>query len=266
MATTGSSPLARGLRAITVEPPRRPGIIPARVGFTSSASSTPSAGPDHPRSRGVYPTVWVGGQCGAGSSPLARGLHEWEAERPDANRIIPARAGFTTFRMTIPPGKEDHPRSRGVYEPPPGGRGAPSGSSPLARGLLEAAFTVLLEAGIIPARAGFTRRPLRCRLHHWDHPRSRGVYPCPPSGASSEPGSSPLARGLHSGVRGAHLDAGIIPARAGFTSHRPRQRLPGQDHPRSRGVYRQPRGLVGHRGGSSPLARGLRPKGAPRRG
>ena len=53
----------------------------------------------------------------------------------------------------------------------------------------------------------------------------------------------------------------IIPARAGFTPHRPRQFLPDRDHPRSRGVYLRPsvwqRTLIG----SSPLARGL-PDGA----
>ena len=52
--TSGSSPLARGLRR-----PRRPEldhrrIIPARAGFTSSSGPTGAWKADHPRSRGVY--------------------------------------------------------------------------------------------------------------------------------------------------------------------------------------------------------------------
>ena len=238
MATTGSSPLARGLRAITVEPPRRPGIIPARAGFTSSASSTPSAGPDHPRSRGVYPTVWVGGQCGAGSSPLARGLHEWEAERPDANRIIPARAGFTA--VSAAPGRqpEDHPRSRGVYnisDDDPAGEG---GSSPLARGLPKPQ----------------PRRPRYCQ----DHPRSRGVYCGGQRHLLAGDGSSPLARGLRASRRPSRRLGGIIPARAGFTGWAPRTGAGGSDHPRSRGVYATCMATAMASRGSSPLARGLR--------
>ena len=54
----GSSPLARGL------PHRRRGqrqgrrIIPARAGFTDGPHSTPGRGGDHPRSRGVYRSVF----------------------------------------------------------------------------------------------------------------------------------------------------------------------------------------------------------------
>ena len=59
------------------------------------------------RSDGVF--------CVSGSSPLARGLPQLLMEQFDLDRIIPARAGFTssfwTFRSVLP----DHPRSRGVY-------------------------------------------------------------------------------------------------------------------------------------------------------
>ena len=52
-----------------------------------------------------------------------------------ADRIIPARAGFTD--EAIPPSYEgwDHPRSRGVYLGAAVGIGGFAGSSPLARGL-----------------------------------------------------------------------------------------------------------------------------------
>ena len=51
---TGSSPLARGLRENERVPRRQHGIIPARAGFTRTASAICSRNWDHPRSRGVY--------------------------------------------------------------------------------------------------------------------------------------------------------------------------------------------------------------------
>ncbi len=113
------------------------------------------------------------------------------------------------------------------------------------------------ELRIIPARAGFTRRPCCSGVDCRDHPRSRGVYVTQYVVAYRCIGSSPLARGL----RPARLHRGapdrIIPARAGFTlSGRPDDPR-SADHPRSRGVYLV---LAPDRGGilgSSPLARGL---------
>ena len=120
-------------------------------------------------------------------------------------------------------------------------------------------------SGIIPARAGFTAALPDGRRADPDHPRSRGVYIIADVGDSTEGGSSPLARGLPAQEhRVGHLPR-IIPARAGFTaSIRPvgRQRW---DHPRSRGVYKDPAHGVNLKSGSSPLARGLRRPGALRR-
>ena len=50
-------------------------------------------------------------------------------------RIIPARAGFTSDVSGIVPGDEDHPRSRGVYGIRVSLIHENAGSSPLARGL-----------------------------------------------------------------------------------------------------------------------------------
>ena len=217
----------------------RPGIIPARAGFTAPASTQIIAA--------------------LGSSPLARGLRGGLLRPGLTQGIIPARAGFTLARKYTGIATADHPRSRGVYR----GRTTPTtgrpGSSPLARGL--------------PGRA------CRSPSTSWDHPRSRGVYssPCPTAGRRQ--GSSPLARGLLRGPPVADVRARIIPARAGFTSssrspapascwiiparagftadHLAQRAVP-TDHPRSRGVYALKRSLGSSTGGSSPLARGLR--------
>ena len=90
-----------------------------------------------------------------------------------------------------------------------------------------------------------------------DHPRSRGVYKCMLLRLSRDPGSSPLARGLHI-VPGHHeRNPRIIPARAGFTLRTWLFSRLRRDHPRSRGVYGEINIHAHVLLGSSPLARGL---------
>ena len=154
----------------------------------------------------------------AGSSPLARGL-------PRQTRSTQGASW-------------DHPRSRGVYLPTrQTGAGSP-GSSPLARGLPAFAPGGIWDAGIIPARAGFTSTPAFPASKNGDHPRSRGVYRRPESPDRPAAGSSPLARGLLVLNLGLPNTPRIIPARAGFTFNDGTSVLLIQDHPRSRGVYR----------------------------
>ena len=196
----------------------RRGIIPARAGFTSRSRTTSSSVRDHPRSRGVYcrPRRWR--PLSTGSSPLARGLRSAPEMILGVRRIIPARAGFTYSLSSCVRRIADHPRSRGVYRTArtrsPSGRG----SSPLARGLQPPARGFGAAPGIIPARAGFTRRRLQRPRQGQDHPRSRGVYVIKAFADAGWLGSSPLARGLRPTA------ALVAPA--------------GGDHPRSRGVYR----------------------------
>ena len=213
----GSSPLARGLPTGQAMRLALRGIIPARAGFTCRSWQPVVCPADHPRSRGVYlasaPAAW----SASGSSPLARGLQLQPVFAQLTPRIIPARAGFTAGRPWSSGEGADHPRSRGVYVPPPVHRRPPPGSSPLARGLREASVREWFRERIIPARAGFTRRPETRARTSTDHPRSRGVYRHSVLESSNHAGSSPLARGLHSNGRAGRCNMGIIPARAGFT-------------------------------------------------
>ena len=172
-----------------------------------------------------------------GSSPLARGLPPRPTSPDSTERIIPARAGFTSRPPPRGTPREDHPRSRGVYDRPVTG--------------------LVGDLRIIPARAGFTTPHRTERCAPWDHPRSRGVYPSATTSCGPTTGSSPLARGLLEGGDGLLEFARIIPARAGFTGA-PGRRAPGcGDHPRSRGVYTETCASRISRPGSSPLARGL---------
>ena len=175
-----------------------------------------------------------------------------------ANRIIPARAGFTSTGSVLRCRAPDHPRSRGVYIADACSARMRLGSSPLARGLLADYTIELREVRIIPARAGFTRQLKILAGALEDHPRSRGVYGTTTTSRLRRLGSSPLARGL----RRARVRPGrprrIIPARAGFTGCTPDVRMRSWDHPRSRGVYVPPKDVPPGNRGSSPLARGLR--------
>ena len=93
--STGSSPLARGLRCSRSRAGGARRIIPARAGFTF----------------GLDPNSPVTG----GSSPLARGLPIGGGQGVQVLGIIPARAGFTIPVPAPGRGNTDHPRSRGVY-------------------------------------------------------------------------------------------------------------------------------------------------------
>ena len=212
---------------------------------------------DHPRSRGVYTPALSGEATAAGSSPLARGLPVRMRIFPSPYGIIPARAGFTRPRTAGRPQRGDHPRSRGVYSQSASSNSEETGSSPLARGLRPNRRCKGPRTGIIPARAGFTPTASRWSCSTRDHPRSRGVYCAEDSQDCDGAGSSPLARGLRAGRPRDARAAGIIPARAGFTRCRSLSESPRSDHPRSRGVYGQPRRRGRPEAGSSPLARGL---------
>ena len=131
-------------------------IIPARAGFTARIATTPSTRRDHPRSRGVYRPNRDNAFHTAGSSPLARGLHEQYILPEAGRRIIPARAGFTRRSRPWRCRCGDHPRSRGVYAFWAAVERHARGSSPLARGLHGEEMYDYGPDRIIPARAGFT--------------------------------------------------------------------------------------------------------------
>ena len=215
----GSSPLARGL----------PG----------SRSCCRCRWRDHPRSRGVYPPGGATPSSGGGSSPLARGLRVLTARHDAPPGIIPARAGFTPLRRGEEFGAGDHPRSRGVYPGRPRAEAAARGSSPLARGLRHTLPQRHGGVRIIPARAGFTPAPTGPSCPCPDHPRSRGVYPGFYENEEVLAGSSPLARGLQPPTQPWCSPVRIIPARAGFTYVLEITLRGIEDHPRSRGVYRE---------------------------
>ena len=257
IATSGSSPLARGLHFYSLILAADTGIIPARAGSTYSPAPSGCAARDHPRSRGGYFRRVAFSSTTTGSSPLARGLQDDMVCPRRRWGIIPARAGSTHSVSYWRARVSDHPRSRGVYCSASPVIGADIGSSPLARGLLYYDPNMRTVIGIIPARAGSTAFFSGQSVQLSDHPRSRGVY-VPAGGGDEVPGgSSPLARGLLNDLSILVAQERIIPARAGSTATTTTHSWRRSDHPRSRGVYFAASSYICITVGSSPLARGL---------
>ena len=237
----GSSPLARGTLTAILRACGRVGLIPARAGNTGEKLYSSGVAGAHPRSRGehigaVYVSVSV-----VGSSPLARGTRFIPDALMQSSGLIPARAGNTRLIRSRVSEMRAHPRSRGEHSSRRLVIPSSLGSSPLARGTLEAhprasACFGLIPAragnthyvlyshwwfhGLIPARAGNTTRRQNLASSYRAHPRSRGEHRLAALVGRLAAGSSPLARGTLQGAPGCGRPLGLIPARAGNTRFR----------------------------------------------
>ena len=149
-----------------------------------------------------------------------------------------------------------HPRSRGENEAARRPAFRRLGSSPLARGKRTHATSAPMASGLIPARAGKTRRARA--QHSWvrAHPRSRGENRSGTRRGPHAQGSSPLARGKPAGHPEEEGHRGLIPARAGKTTAKHLQVSSWSAHPRSRGENLIGYSIIQKHLGSSPLARG----------
>ena len=112
-----------------------------------------------------------------------------------------------------------------------------------------------IPARITPARAGNTRLIDLKGLKSGDHPRSRGKYFRTFKELNETQGSPPLAREIQATAPVADDPDGITPARAGNTRPALHSSPRHQDHPRSRGKYRNFPNFYNGTIGSPPLAR-----------
>ena len=111
----GSSPLARGTRAVASCVCGTEGLIPARAGNTGRVERVACCARAHPRSRGEHtPQTWAA-TLPPGSSPLARGTRVPALLRAGCSGLIPARAGNTTPPKRAVNEQRAHPRSRGEH-------------------------------------------------------------------------------------------------------------------------------------------------------
>ena len=134
------------------------------------------------------------------------------------------------------------------------------GSSPRARGTHGTIPGVDKPSRLIPARAGNTDRQGPTLGASAAHPRARGEHKRPSSTTRPSNGSSPRARGTRVPTPRRTRSCRLIPARAGNTAARARSPIPPAAHPRARGEHGFPRAASALIDGSSPRARGTRPR------
>ena len=95
----GSPPLAREQHLHFCVPRSGNGITPARAGTTFRRTASVILCRDHPRSRGNNRFYGIIFQAANGSPPLAREQHLSELLEGMTDRITPARAGTTKWRI-----------------------------------------------------------------------------------------------------------------------------------------------------------------------
>ena len=130
----GSSPLARGTYHRHAVHSRRRRLIPARAGNMSRASAARVFMAAHPRSRGEHRRHLSSAHGCRGSSPLARGTLLQLGSGDETVRLIPARAGNISSKISCMSSGPAHPRSRGEHKKSQVVLSQEFGSSPLARG------------------------------------------------------------------------------------------------------------------------------------
>ena len=191
-----------------------------------------------------------------GLSQHSRGALYYLSALSSVTRIIPARAGSTWLQDRRTLQSSDHPRSCGEHLPVLPSIHASRGSSPLVRGAHEGKPRGSCAMGIIPARAGSTHKDARGLGRPQDHPRSCGEHLSDTDKKVNSWGSSPLVRGARPEGCVPPGPCGIIPARAGSTSHIRNTRTSPRDHPRSCGEHAPLITSSAISSGSSPLVRG----------
>ena len=111
----GSSPHARGARAVRFHPLSVRGIIPACAGSTHLVHVETPFDKDHPRMRGEHLGSGFVKLLRQGSSPHARGARLVALAAAAGPGIIPACAGSTRHNNATASADGDHPRMRGEH-------------------------------------------------------------------------------------------------------------------------------------------------------
>ncbi len=131
----------------------------------------------HPRTRGEHSRTGTFTPTAGGSSPHARGTPRAQARHGSHSGLIPARAGNTCRRCVSWSDRRAHPRTRGEHLFWLILGQIAVGSSPHARGTPSTVRIDLISGGLIPARAGNTRKVATPRETPTAHPRTRGEHP-----------------------------------------------------------------------------------------
>ena len=257
----GSSPRARGTRACAHMSRTQKRFIPAGAGNTRPAPSWRRAWPVHPRGRGEHKSAPNWDAVAVGSSPRARGTRLEPPFVGGQIRFIPAGAGNTPASATPASRWPVHPRGRGEHSHVSPLGVLSDGSSPRARGTLQAVLLRPLPHRFIPAGAGNTVVISTVSAPASVHPRGRGEHAWGNPRFSRKGGSSPRARGTRRCCQRSPGQGRFIPAGAGNTATAASARGCDTVHPRGRGEHWNSSRPSGRSTGSSPRARGTRRTG-----
>ena len=231
----GSSPRVRGKRTGEASWRRVPGLIPARAGKTPCAHGTRASTPAHPRACGENPFYLPVKNPKRGSSPRVRGKPVRAPSGADHRGLIPARAGKTRAPGAEGRAEAAHPRACGDNVLRTAVSSRRKGSSPRVRGKHVPGLHDGHVGGLIPARAGKTRRNQQTKPMTRAHPRACGENHARGTRGVRRQGSSPRVRGKPHHCRVDHQESGLIPARAGKTRSRASSWTGRRAHPRACG-------------------------------
>ena len=214
------------------------------------------ARPDHPRACGANVAVPDTVMTSPGSSPRVRGKQRPIQLVEVMGRIIPARAGQTSWTGGRRFSCSDHPRACGANRRDGGAAGDRAGSSPRVRGKPRRRNPNHRHHRIIPARAGQTTLRFHSTFRSSDHPRACGANRTATTNEDVVIGSSPRVRGKRlKETQTEHIHR-IIPARAGQTTCPNCRRRACPDHPRACGANTSEALALPLTVGSSPRVRG----------
>ena len=191
-----------------------------------------------------------------GLSPLARGTHILQNTRLISTRFIPAGAGNTRRLISAARDSPVYPRWRGEHIDPEQQYAQTDGLSPLARGTLLCRFHITGLPRFIPAGAGNTTVQTAGYYFFAVYPRWRGEHNVRLSPLCVVAGLSPLARGTLHGFGFLFDGRRFIPAGAGNTYIRAKNKATATVYPRWRGEHPLPVIQLHCQCGLSPLARG----------
>ena len=214
----GSSPRVRGKHTGRMSTSHATGLIPARAGKTRQRMGQWEGPRAHPRACGENRSTITARRRKLGSSPRVRGKRVGIVESAADFGLIPARAGKTPLPCPSRSGTWAHPRACGENSYTDLTAPTTAGSSPRVRGKLIEVERSTGDIGLIPARAGKTRRPGGRRSGVSAHPRACGENDVRRANGQEAVGSSPRVRGKLHAYRPDTTACRLIPARAGKTS------------------------------------------------
>ena len=151
--------------------------------------------PAHPRACGENLVHRFPNALAYGSSPRVRGKRAGFAPCGSGRGLIPARAGKTGCATPWNGARWAHPRACGENPVPATTLSRSVGSSPRVRGKPFPSLIDSLRSGLIPARAGKTRRCASPSTPRRAHPRACGENVLDGGHGGAREGSSPRVRG-----------------------------------------------------------------------